>query len=353
MLHSSSTHRNVACLVVALTAFLFVCPLTASAIPIAEYQQKLKESINALYNLAEVDEEESDSEFETRVNETIDTVRAALPQQMTVEADGDVCNVDNASLHKALDELKQLPSDDQLEKVGEVLESLRALEARVADRIGATETTESKDQAKTRLETILSRPEYVTGARGPNALTRLMQDLFRWIQKLFPKRQTADPGRVDMISLIAQVVVVGLAIAVLIYVGSIFLRRFGRTRKKKEPKKRGPRIVLGERLEPEATSTDLLSQAELLARNGDLRAAIRKAYIALLVELGDRKMISLAQHKTNRDYLNSVRSVPPLHATMRGLTDSFERHWYGFENVTHDDWQTFRAGYLAALQAER
>ena len=85
---------------------------------------------------------------------------------------------------------------------------------------------------------------------------------------------------------------------------------------------------------------------------GARRAAIRKAYIALLVELGDRKMISLAQHKTNRDYLNSVRNVPPLHATMRGLTNSFERHWYGFEPATPEDWQDFRAGFSAALQAE-
>jgi hypothetical protein len=173
------------------------------------------------------------------------------------------------------------------------------------------------------------------------------------LEGLFPKRRTVDQGRANLITRIAQIVVIGLAVAVLIYVARILLRRFGRTRKTKEPKKSGPRIVLGERLEPEATSTDLLSQAELLARSGDLRAAIRKAYIALLVELGDRKLISLAQHKTNRDYLNSVRNVPPLHATMRGLTESFERHWYGFESVTPDDWQTFRAGYLAALQAQR
>ena len=110
--------------------------------------------------------------------------------------------------------------------------------------------------------------------------------------------------------------------------------------------------MLGERLEPEATATDLLSEAEALARQGDLRAAIRKAYIALLVELGDRKLISLAHHKTNRDYLNSLRSVPQLHSRMRGLTESFERHWYGFASATPNDWQDFRASYLAALQTE-
>jgi hypothetical protein len=61
-------------------------------------------------------------------------------------------------------------------------------------------------------------------------------------------------------------------------------------------------------------------------------------------------LISLAQHKTNRDYLNSLRNAPQLHSRMRGLTDSFERHWYGFAQATPNDWQDFRAGYLAALQ---
>ncbi len=141
--------------------------------------------------------------------------------------------------------------------------------------------------------------------------------------------------------------------AVLLYVlKTLYVWFSGRSRQPKTNKKREARIVLGERLEPEATATDLLSEAEALARQGDLRAAIRKTYIALLVELGDRKMISLAHHKTNRDYLNSLRSVPQLHSRMRGLTDSFERHWYGFANATANDWQDFRAGYLAALQTE-
>jgi hypothetical protein len=138
---------------------------------------------------------------------------------------------------------------------------------------------------------------------------------------------------------------------VLAFVVRILLTRFKRSGRIRTRTKRQPRIVLGERLEPEETATDLLSEAEALARNGDLRAAIRKAYIALLVELSDRKMLSLAQHKTNRDYVNALRNVPQLHSKMRGLTDSFERHWYGFAHATQSDWQNFRDGYLAALHS--
>ena len=125
------------------------------------------------------------------------------------------------------------------------------------------------------------------------------------------------------------------------------LRRARGSRKKPKPE---PRVVLGERLEPDQSAIDLLSEAEALARRGELRAAIRKAYIALLVELGDRKIISLAEHKTNRDYLRAVRDRESLHGKMIKLTDSFERHWYGFAEANNTDWTEFRARYSDALQ---
>ena len=93
-----------------------------------------------------------------------------------------------------------------------------------------------------------------------------------------------------------------------------------------------------------------MRKSPLLARSGDLRAAIRKGYIALLVELGDRNVISLAQYKTNRDYLRAVSNVPQLHSPLKRLTESFERHWYGFAEATQNDWQDFRARYREALE---
>ena len=113
-----------------------------------------------------------------------------------------------------------------------------------------------------------------------------------------------------------------------------------------------PRIVLGERLEPDQTASDLLEQAEALARTGDLRGAIRKAYIALLCELGDRKVIVLAQHKTNRDYLLAVRNRRALYEPLRKLTASFEIHWYGFVAPAPTDWEAFRLGVRAAGSSE-
>jgi hypothetical protein len=130
----------------------------------------------------------------------------------------------------------------------------------------------------------------------------------------------------------------------------VFLPVLLRRRKRVEKVKPEARVVLGEHVSADESSKDLLEDAEALARSGQLRAAIRKAYIALLVELGDRKLISLAQHKTNRDYLRSVRETPELHASMQGLTDIFERNWYGLAQPDPDDWQAFRDGYQRTLK---
>jgi Domain of unknown function (DUF4129) len=346
MLQMSKKH----CLVVVVLAAFFLCPAKIAAVPIADYHRSLKEAITALDTLDQLDDGESITNYETRFYQTVEIVRAAFPQNQTVESEGDVYNVDSSWLHKGLDELKV--SVDRPEKIKQLSEILHAIETRVAERQDPGRSVESKDQAKSKLETILARPEYVTGARGPNALTRLLQDFARWIRSLLPKlppMQTA--GGATWIGKILPVLVVIAALLVIAFVVKVLLSRFKGSGKLKTPKKRKARIVLGERLKPEETATDLLSEAEALARSGDLRAAIRKAYIALLVELGDRKLISLAQHKTNRDYLNGLRNVPQLHSRMRGLTDSFERHWYGYAQATQNDWQDFRAGYVAALHA--
>jgi hypothetical protein len=344
----STTHHRYSVPVVFL--FLFVFPTTVAAIPIEQYQQNLTRAIATLETLNELVDDES-YDFEHRRAESLEIVRTALPKHQSVEFEGDVYNVDNSWLHKDLDELEK--TADPSDNLALILWSLRALEARVAERQNPGSTAENKQQAKSRLQSILARPEYTTGPQGSNALARLLQDFARWIAKFLPKRRAVSPGRIDLISLIAQIVVIVLAVVLILYVlKTVFVWYSGRSRNSKSGKKREARIVLGERLEPDATATDLLSEAEALARQGDLRAAIRKAYIALLVELGDRKLISLAHHKTNRDYLNSLRGAPQLHSRMRGLTDSFERHWYGFANATPNDWQDFRAGYLAALQTE-
>ena len=349
MLHLSTKHCRRA---VVLTALLLLCAGRAPALPISEYQENLKHAIADFEALIEMqsDEKQDAEEYKQELDSIIEELRGMLPESQTIETRNGNYNVDNSWFHKALNEVSNPSADDHVEKLSLLVQHLQALEIRIAEREAIPQAGETKEQAKARLESILARPEYVAGPKGPNALTRLFQDFLKWLQKFLPKRAEAGPQGASRLNSIMQYVVIILALLVLLYVARLLFKRFNRSGKVKTPKKRQPRIVLGERLEPDQTATDLLSEAEALARNGDLRAAIRKGYIALLVELGDRKLISLAHHKTNRDYLNSLRSTPQLHSKMRGLTASFERHWYGLDEATPNDWQDFRSGYLAALQ---
>jgi len=337
-----------------LAAILLLAPAAANAetISAADYEKNLHQAVETLEGLQAIDEAETPYYYSNEFNEALATIRNALPEQQQVQSSDEVCNVDNTWVHAALKEIESASSQEKAHKLALLLERVEALEEQVGyERRAATEA-DSKANSKEKLEGILARPEFATQAQGPNALTRLLQDFIRWLQQFLPEPVQIKPGRSNWLTIVAQVAVMLVALLIVLYVAKTVSRRFRRTRRQRVSKKRGARIVLGEQLKPDDTSSDLLSEAEALARRGELRAAIRKAYIALLVELGDRKVITLEQHKTNRDYLNSVKSIPLLHSTMRGLTESFELHWYGFTEATENDWNNFRSRYQKALQTQ-
>ena len=328
---------------------IFLSATIAQAVSVSKYQEKLKSAIGALDTLTQTDEDETESDYRKRFADTLGLVRTLLPESQMVECGSELCTVDNSWLHDQLKDLEKASDADWLQILAHIIEQLKALDERVSEFLKADTKDWDKSAAKERLAGILDRPEYAKQGRASSALARIMEAIARWIAKLLGRRPSPSAGGTQWISFIARALVVVLALGVIFYAIKLLLPRFSRRRKKPSKVKLEPRIVLGERLEPEASAVDLLAEAEALARSGQIRVAIRKAYIALLVELGDRKVISLAHHKTNRDYLRSVRNIPALYPVMSGLTDSFERHWYGLVQADAGDWQSFRDAYMNAV----
>jgi hypothetical protein len=322
----------------------------ARAVTPDDYRHQVSRARASIQELQAAYAAEYPSQREQFIAATIALVRAELPEQETVLLGRQAVAVDNTWLHKALDQFEKNRGDNARRTgiLDHIDERLRALGERL-DEMQDGKPGASKDDDKSRLAEILRRPEYNKPAEEGSALNRLLNRFLRWLNSLFPRAKPLQPGNAMALSKVAQVVVIGVSVAAIGFLIWKFAPRYLRNRRKKKTR-REARIVLGERLEPDQTSADLLAQAELLARSGDLRAAIRKAYIALLCELGDRKVISLAQHKTNRDYLGAVRDRPSLFRSMRGLTNSFEIHWYGFVPPAEDDWKEFRNGYQQALK---
>jgi len=322
----------------------------AHAIPVTEYHKHLNQAVTALDSLGQSDENESAISYSVRDVETIRQVRNLLPATETVESNGKSLKVDNSWLHQELDKYAADTSTGRYELLKRITERVKALDERLEElETPAVGTSASKADESRKLEEILRRPEYAHQVAQENAISRLVKRFFKWVLSWLPRPKPMSPGGVGILSRIAQWVVILLALGVLAFVLRLFLPRLFRNRRPKKTRKEKARIVLGETLQPDQTAFDLLSEAEALARRGELRAAIRRAYIALLVELGDRKIISLAQYKTNSDYLRAMREIEPLYRNVKQLTDSFERHWYGLAQADENDWLTFRSAYNQAL----
>lgn len=339
-----------------LTAAILATALatTARAATFTDYRTRISQAASVIQQLETPDYYTDDSNGTNElVGSALARLRRLLPETETVTFNNQSIDVDNKWFHQALAEYekKRNRGEHDVDLIHRTREQLRALIERLDEmKPGAAN---DKDANKARLAEILRRPEYDKSAPQESALAKLWNQFIRWLMKLFPKFKPPQPGTGRSLSRIAQVIVLGLSLALIGFLAWRLLPRYlSNRRNKKKTSKREPRIVLGERLEPDQTAADLLEQAEALARAGDLRGAIRKAYIALLCELGDRKVISLAQHKTNRDYLMSVRTRSSLYESLRKLTFSFERHWYGFVPPAPNDWDEFRVVCRKAVATE-
>lgn len=339
-----------------------VCAVSARADSLPGYHERVRRAISLMGSIGTSLEDEDTGDYRERADvgetATLAEVRKALPAEESVEWQGGALRVDNNWLAEALDTYQSLSPNDERRALwlARIAERLQSLDERLTEIEAASGKAIDKEEEKARLAAILNRAEYNQQATEGNALSRIWDRIKEWLRNLFPRRgpQAAPRRESRTVNNTAQVIVALLSLAVIVYIGWRFLPRFfRRDMRRRKREKRGARVVLGERLAADETSADLLTQAEGLARSGDVRGAIRKGYIALLCELHDRKLVRLEQHKTNRDYLRAVETNPSLYGEMKPMTRSFENHWYGFIPATETDWQDFRAHYRRAVTSDR
>lgn len=327
-----------------------LCGASAHAASLDDYRarvQRAAQTLGDLYVALNGESASGDHNFKQTETSALDEARRKVPPRERVEWAGGAVEADNTWLHKELDAYTALAPDKTDEKkqiISRTVERLGALARQLDETAAAAMRERDKEAEKGRLQTILRRPEYNEQASKGGALARVWEWIVNLLKKLTPDIKPMNSGGSRFLSVIARLLIYVLAVGVIIFV----VVRFGPnlwnrvSARRKTARGREARIVLGETLAPDETAADLFAEAERLARAGDLRAAIRKAYVAVLCELGDRKIIRLARHKTNRDYLNGVRDRTDLYGALRPLTLNFERHWYGFARASEADWNEYR-----------
>ncbi len=296
----------------------------------------------------------NDDEREPLDYEIFREALAMLPSAERVEYGDKSFEINNVWLSQKIRDFRNEPGNSERKPaiLLEIYERLEAIELKIVELETAAAATQTKDQNKRKIAEILNREEFQKPSENEAGFLSRMLDKFReWLANLFPRPEISPkpaPG-FQSFARILQILLYGLVIGVIGFIlyrfGPFILKRFGRNQSAGESE----RIVLGEKISGNETPATLFSEAERLAGKGDLKGAIRKGYIALLFDLSDRKLLGIAKHKTNRDYLADLRARRELHENMMGLTGNYERHWYGFDPVTIEDWEEFKTGYKNAL----
>ena len=339
---------------VSLVVILLMTVISCSAASLDDYQNRLGNAKKYVSQLLEfVAESENGSRDGDGENETVGALLKVLPDSEKIESSGGSVETANQWMSQGLREFQNEPDSTKRaiiltginERLDAILKATDELRAAVA-------SGRSKDEDKQKLAEILKREEYQKAeVKEESLFQKWYRKFMEWLESVFPHPAISPnaPSGIGSFQTIIQVVIFALVIGLvgfLIYrFAPFFARHFGlKTKKDKKD-----RVILGERISADESANDLFSEAERLAREGNLRGAIRKGYIALLCELSDRKVIGLARHKTNRDYLRDVRKRDDLFENMTGLTTNFERNWYGLRPAETQDWEDFRTRYRQTI----
>ena len=334
-------------------ALVFLCSAAVTpGITLEAYKAKVEAGWVATYEMEKaLTEDEAD---DLTIADFAASMKERFPASEPVEWSGGTVEATNDWL---LDRVRNLETEKDRQKqkaiVIELRELVGAIVSKLQEMAAAEQSGLTKDEEKRKLAEILRREEFQKPVeKQESAFQRWLSDFIAWLESWFPKpAATPNVGGMDILASVLQIVLFATLGALLVYlIFRLATRLFPQLQRVKKQKKK-PRVILGEQIGEDATASDLFSEAERLAREGDLRGAIRKGYIALLCELSDRKIIGLARHKTNRDYLRDVRSIVPLHPRMREATETFERNWYGGERSDEQAWTKFRQQYNEAIRS--
>jgi hypothetical protein len=343
-----------------LFAAFVICALfsiSAFGKTLSEYNENIKKARDLVIELEYPDDEvfETQDGYKKFEKEILKEIRQSLPPSEKIEWENSSIETDNRWLSEKLNDFENEPqdSDKREEILDEISERLDAIEKKVAETENQSASERTKDEDKRKLAEILKREEYQKPDEKDKSLFQRISEWFvELLSSLFP-RPNISPNPSPGFGQFGFILTAFLFVLILVGIGYViykfapmFVRRY-RTREKKD---KNDRVILGERLSDDQKASDLFSEAEKLAREGNLRGAIRKGYIALLCELSDRKIIGLSQHKTNRDYLRDVRGKGDLYQNMNGLTLNFERHWYGLDSAEEQDWEEFKNGYRKVVR---
>ena len=189
-------------------------------------------------------------------------------------------------------------------------------------------------------------------------LERIAEKIVDWLEKIFGKRDRSEHGPVNWREPVQAILFLLAAVAASAL--GVLLYRLWKNRARKPGEVTAQAMEAVPDIEGEDVSADLLPADEwsrlaegFLAR-GELRLALRAMFFACLSALARAELITLAKHKSNRDYVREldrrIHAVPLVSPAFQQNVTILDRVWYGLHEVSHEMLTRFTANHRCILE---
>ncbi len=245
-------------------------------------------------------------------------------------------------LRDALDKARTAKPEDRAKTLAETQARLARMteEAARPSQEAASSEAAAFRRARATTDAVLRQPEF-EAAPGPTWWERQEAKLLRLLGRLFDGLGRVGSAAPWLGRLLEWLFFVGAAVGLMVFL----LRTAARQRL---------RVTLGEGLAAttawDREANDWQRQAESHAAAGEWRDAVHCLYWAAIVLLEGRRAWRHNPTRTPREYVRLVRAGSTQQTALRGLTQIFERVWYGLREADEAEFQRAQ-GCFATIAA--
>lgn len=173
------------------------------------------------------------------------------------------------------------------------------------------------------------------------AVVRFLDRIADWLDEHLsrkrPERQKDHVGWQSEVRLLLFIVLAVAASALAIFLYRLFKRRKSLAVEAR-PLPSAADLLDDGVVANDRPSNEWMTLARELVEQGELRLALRAMFLAALAHLGALEVLTVAAHKSNREYVRELDRRAREAATMRGAfeqnTQALERVWYGRHDVS-------------------
>ena len=200
----------------------------------------------------------------------------------------------------------------------------------------APSTVSRAERIRSEARKILASPEFQHRSlhipvleKIAGIIRRALRVLADWLDRLFRAGRNAGGAS----EAVLWAVFTGLVVLMAFLIAATITRLSGKIRQRRSASAGSAAAFVEHPQDPDVW----LARAHSALAAGDLRAAFRAVFLAILMHLDRAGVMRYRDQATNGEYLAALRKRPELYSVIWPVVLEFDAHWYGFRPVSRDE----------------